>query len=101
MQVIEALEPAEQGRCELDREAVFASYAAEFGTKSKTARVIEQQEEEEALEREAVLLLSASYAAEQTQGGHDRSRGCVCNLCCGVWDKVQDHAGDRAAEQGR
>eukprot|EP00656_Telonema_subtile_P054786 TRINITY_DN826_c0_g1_i1.p2 TRINITY_DN826_c0_g1~~TRINITY_DN826_c0_g1_i1.p2 ORF type:complete len:149 (-),score=67.08 TRINITY_DN826_c0_g1_i1:240-686(-) len=44
----------------IDREAVFATYAVEFGTKSKTMQVIEQlnkadQEQEEALDREAVF----------------------------------------------
>merc|ERR1712070_516442 len=45
----------------IEREAVFASYAQEFGTKSQTRRVIEGFDEQDAADREAVF---AQYKAE-------------------------------------
>eukprot|EP00656_Telonema_subtile_P054794 TRINITY_DN826_c0_g1_i28.p2 TRINITY_DN826_c0_g1~~TRINITY_DN826_c0_g1_i28.p2 ORF type:complete len:141 (-),score=62.31 TRINITY_DN826_c0_g1_i28:263-685(-) len=50
----------------IDREAVFATYAVEFGTKSKTMQVIEQLNKADELDREAV------FASQEQEEALDR-----------------------------
>merc|ERR1712070_1135125 len=59
----------------IEREAVFASYAQEFGTKSQTRRVIEELDEQDAADREAVF---AQYKAEF--GTKSKTSGVIAEI---------------------